>query len=136
MCVFQSPPASRAAPELLLSASKYRHLPKDDDTSTDEEEEEENEGDMTIRPAELGGGAEGISTEEAKKSPNYVKLDLGEASGSATGGQRQSGGKDGGNYVKIDHSKQAPPPPPPPAPPFITPQIAVQQASLQARREP
>ena len=131
-CVFQSPAATGGAPtsELLLSASKYQHLPKDDDSS----DEEDNEGDTTMKAAE--GGAEGKSTKD-KKSPNYVRLDFEEAGGSATGEQKLSGSKGRGNYVKIDHSKQAlraPPPPPPPAPPFVTPQIAVQQPSMQSRR--
>lgn len=124
---FQRPPGGGAAPELLLSASKYQHLPKDDD-SNDEE------GEVTIK-AETGG-AEGKSTEDKKSpSPNYVKLDFGEASGSDA---KPSGSSDQKNYVKIDHSKQppaVPPPPPPPAPPLITPQIAVQRASVPTRRK-
>ena len=82
------------------------------------------------------GGAEGKSTKD-RKSPNYVQLDFEEAGGAATGEQKPSGGRGRGNYVKIDHSKQAPrapPPPPPPAPPFVTPQIAVQQPTMQSRR--
>ena len=82
------------------------------------------------------GGAEGKSTKD-RKSPNYVQLDFEEAGGAATGEQKPSGGRGRGNYVKIDHSKQAPrapPPPPPPAPPFVTPQIAVQQPTIQSRR--
>jgi hypothetical protein len=82
------------------------------------------------------GGAEGKSTGD-RKSPNYVRLDFEEAGGSATGGQKPSGSKGGGNYVKIDHSKQALRAPPlPPAPPFVTPQIAVQQPSMQSRPPP
>ena len=129
-CVFQSSAATGGGPtsELLLSASKYQHLPKDDDSS----DEEDNEGDTTMKAAE--GGAEGKSTGD-RKSPNYVRLDFEEAGGSATGGQKPSGSKGGGNYVKIDHSKQAPRAPPlPPAPPFVTPQIAVQQPSMESRR--
>ena len=112
---------------LLGSASKYRHLPQLGSGSSGDKE-----GDVTVKAA--GEAAEGAGPDKEEKQ--YVELNLAEASSSASPRKPGEGGVGRKtNYVEIDHSKLPPPPPPAPPrppPPLITPQIALQQASVSA----